>query len=749
MRRAILVLIFALLSLPALATTYYVANAGSDAANGTSTGTPWQTIAHVNSQSFAVGDSILFNCGDIWHETFTAPSSGSAGNVITFGQYGTCSGSNNPIIDGANVETGWAADGNTYVQKDSFASAPNSQYAPFWYYKYGAFQFTPTASYTLTQIAIQAYGTGTGVMNAPVTAYIYSDSTNQPGSLLATATATQQYTLNGTPTYYSWYFTGLALTSGTPYWVVYYRASTEGTTNSTLFETYVTGGHACQGDPGSWSCGTKAATIITYATQAGAANVYDVSLPTQSNQVFLAGVRTPAGTSKATLTQHQWVWSGGTLSFYESGGNPDSVGDVIWASQRNNCLDLNGKNYLTAFGIAFRNANVDNITSSTAASHPTFTNISSTYAFQNGIDAQYGVGISNGTVTDSTLSWNGASGLYLHSPASNWYVARNTINNNTQYIDATGDHQYSGGIRVFMFPSTAYDVLNNVFEKNLVCHNGVLPDGTRHYENGPYNGGDGIWLDTVRSLAGNYSDANIVRYNLACDNTFSNLHFEHTGWQEMLYNVTYGAYAGTGGTGTEINADDYTYVSPGIYNNEIVGNTSVLAVSGEKAGLLVVGSSTGDAGACVSNLLKNNIVWQLAGTTPVLQAYYGCANESAQGSGNVYSNNDLGPTGTGYIEWGLSSFYNSLAAWVAASSQTGNQSADPLFVNSGADNFSLGAGSPAIGAGLNLGSTYIVGLSPGTVWPSGVLASPQCTAWNEGAYVQANCSNALWMFQPF
>src|ERR1700692_2235404 len=48
-----LVLLFAL---PASATTYFVAAAGSDSNSGTSSGSPWQTVAKVNGSTFSPGD---------------------------------------------------------------------------------------------------------------------------------------------------------------------------------------------------------------------------------------------------------------------------------------------------------------------------------------------------------------------------------------------------------------------------------------------------------------------------------------------------------------------------------------------------------------------------------------------------------------------------------------------------------------------------------------------------------------------
>jgi hypothetical protein len=74
----------------ASATTYYVSSSsGSDANNGTAASTPWQTVGHVNGQTFLPGDSILFRRGDVWNESLIPPSSGSSGNPITFDAYGT------------------------------------------------------------------------------------------------------------------------------------------------------------------------------------------------------------------------------------------------------------------------------------------------------------------------------------------------------------------------------------------------------------------------------------------------------------------------------------------------------------------------------------------------------------------------------------------------------------------------------------------------------------------------------------
>jgi Right handed beta helix region len=71
-------------------TTYYVsASSGNDGNSGTSAASAWQTVAKANGQTYQAGDAILFKRGDVWNESLVAPSSGVAGNPITFDAYGT------------------------------------------------------------------------------------------------------------------------------------------------------------------------------------------------------------------------------------------------------------------------------------------------------------------------------------------------------------------------------------------------------------------------------------------------------------------------------------------------------------------------------------------------------------------------------------------------------------------------------------------------------------------------------------
>ena len=87
---------------------YYVSVTGNDSNPG-SLAQPWKTISKVNSQmsSFKPGDSVLFKRGETWTlnsngeaGSLNISASGSAGNPITFGAYGS---GNLPVFDGTHT----------------------------------------------------------------------------------------------------------------------------------------------------------------------------------------------------------------------------------------------------------------------------------------------------------------------------------------------------------------------------------------------------------------------------------------------------------------------------------------------------------------------------------------------------------------------------------------------------------------------------------------------------------------------
>ncbi len=79
-------------------TIYYVSwSTGSDANNGTSMASPWKSLQKTENQLLNPGDKILFKRGDVWDfnneisyfDGFDVSGSGTSGNYIELGTYGT------------------------------------------------------------------------------------------------------------------------------------------------------------------------------------------------------------------------------------------------------------------------------------------------------------------------------------------------------------------------------------------------------------------------------------------------------------------------------------------------------------------------------------------------------------------------------------------------------------------------------------------------------------------------------------
>ncbi len=124
-KKNILALLFLCLCSIVSGTNYYISSSGNDAANGLSETTSWQSISKVNSvfSTFKPGDKILFRKGDTFYGSLNVTASGTSGNPITIGAYGT---GNNPVISGFTTLTGWTNQGGGIWSKSiSPESNPN------------------------------------------------------------------------------------------------------------------------------------------------------------------------------------------------------------------------------------------------------------------------------------------------------------------------------------------------------------------------------------------------------------------------------------------------------------------------------------------------------------------------------------------------------------------------------------------------------------------------------------------------
>jgi hypothetical protein len=85
----------------ALAATYYVDPAGSDANPGTSQTAPWQTVNRVNAITLQPGDRVLLKGGAVFNTALAPKGSGNASSPISIESYGA----GKAIIDGSGTSS--------------------------------------------------------------------------------------------------------------------------------------------------------------------------------------------------------------------------------------------------------------------------------------------------------------------------------------------------------------------------------------------------------------------------------------------------------------------------------------------------------------------------------------------------------------------------------------------------------------------------------------------------------------------
>lgn len=163
--------------------TYYIdATNGIDSNNGTSTSAPWKTIAKVKASKFNPGDQILFKRGETWREQLTIPSSGSSGNPIIFGAYGS---GNKPKLLGSVVLSG----SSNWQQSSSsiWKSVPTISV------DVGNLILNNESSCGKKKSSLNSLGSQGDFYYDPATGYLYLYSTSNPGIYFTAIEAAKNY----------------------------------------------------------------------------------------------------------------------------------------------------------------------------------------------------------------------------------------------------------------------------------------------------------------------------------------------------------------------------------------------------------------------------------------------------------------------------------------------------------------------------------------------------------------------------
>jgi parallel beta-helix repeat protein len=153
-----------------------------------------------------------------------------------------------------------------------------------------------------------------------------------------------------------------------------------------------------------------------------------------------------------------------------------------------------------------------------------------------------------------------------------------------------------------------------------------------------------------------------------------------------------------------------------IYNNTLYNNELATASVAEISLI----------NAASSNVYENNIIYGSPGATLI----YVAANSE---TGEFFDFNDYYGGSANPLNWGGTA-YNSSGWQTSAAQDPHSLNSNPLLTSPGAT-LTLQPGSPAIGAGANLGSAYQSVLLPSSVWPMNVAVGSQPTSWSIGAYL--------------
>ncbi len=393
----------------------------------------------------------------------------------------------------------------------------------------------------------------------------------------------------------------------------------------------------------------------------------------------------------ASVLANQWDWASNVL--YINVGTPTGT---VEAGQRNYALNVNSARYIVIDGLAFSGGTFASVFLDTNAAND---------AIQNNDVHHTNQGIA--TATDS---------------GSNNTIQNNKVHDTVEYgINAftnTGTGETIQGNEIYNVGRKGGGFTNM---QGIFAHTAA---GLTITENYIHDGGDsstadhGVYLSGVDATLGTTTIShNKIANWAACGIKISNS--QHA---DVYGNVI----SGGGGSGQiTVEAGSPSFVN--IYNNTIANNNPVGGAFGFWA----------HAGNHIT--FKNNIIFDVNGADAENSRY----NLYIDGSvTNLVSDYNLiwspTPNAHGYYA-DVAGVGKTWAQWQALGNDTHSLNIDPTFTNPVKNDFTLLDGSPAIGAGVNLGSPYNFGFDnrfPDWTLPM-TLADQNVhpTKWTIGAFV--------------
>ncbi len=702
---------------PSTGLTYYVSNSGSDSNNGTSSASPWQTIAHVNAQTLKPGDSVLFQAEGTWREQLNNTWTGSPTSPITFGSYGT---GTPPIISGADVFSSWSSEaaterapneicsnslnevtsvpcaaqittagsllviqvytntgepasltdwkGNTFLPINTARLRSGSNWVQTFYVaaNTGSGLDTITATVPSATLArIVAIEWPSAVSSAPLDG---SNAVSLQSGTFASTGASSGNSANLNDLVLGLCAASNPLTVGSAYSAV--DSFQPGGINTLLQWKFGPGDSTAT--CGQFPSGLWTASVVTFKAAPVNGSLYFTSYTSAPSQVFLNATRLTQALTKASLSTGQWWLDMVNHRIYVF-DNPN--GQTVEADQRAYGIysPCSYNSYLTVTGLQLREAQVHGLYACGAGIW-TLSRIIATN--NNNAGVRLDGPAAGSSVTYSTAAYNGASGFDFYA-SPNILVAYDTAYNNV----ANPGNLYAAGIKLEPSPATT----NAIVEYSAAYSNGLGQTGVT---------GSGIWADTI-------GDGLVIRYNSVSGNNEKGLDIDSDNYALVYGNLAYNNVS----SGIAAYADgSSSMIGNRIYSNTVWGNGSGIKVQGPSAGSL--------PGGCEANSVTNNIIGA-SSSGPELLVQFGCENPGLNGLGNTFTYNSIGIARTNFIQWAATTTFSSYSAWETATGNCGTEGcshsmmSNPKLTNPSGGVFTLEFGSPALGAGsegLDLGA---------------------------------------------
>jgi hypothetical protein len=664
----------------------------------------YKTIADVNAGSFSPDDQILFRKGQVWRETLVVPSSGSPGQPITFGSFGSgaqpkisggdaipavswSAATDVPIWQAAvqTADTSWQDTGSNnlnfriYVKGAQVASSSNSVKIKFKH------PFTSSSTFISS-----AY---IGVKKEDTDAFDFGATPTQVtfgGNGAVTLLADDGYTTSDTIAF--------PIAVGTDYLIAFH-------TNTGSWAPRLSGGVAPNQYYRTAADESAVVDVTGYGSladirsvasiEAPATAVWQATVATQPKTVVFNGIVGIKESSPSSLdAAHEWAWSNGILYVYAT----SAPGSTIEVGARNYCATANAKSYLTFTGLHFDISNLHDIYIDGNSTDIVISNSTLSRAYNHGFSRNAMNTLDNLTIEDSVSEFNGSLGILLAGGPtggiSNAMIQRNILRYNGQIYEAGGvENTWGGGMKLVGGTSQGH-----IIQNNTAYRNGYRSDNSPVTE--AQVKGTGIWADLI-TTAGSGSD---IRYNLTYQNANDGIYIEKSKNQRVYYNVSHS----NGDNGINVSdsdgLDSSNTVGNTVYNNTMYNNVN--------AGLAVIGDWNQADVNITDNIFKNNISVGNIGSELLVR--WGGENDGWRGTGNVYQANSFGAAHSNFIQWapddaGVGGYYATYSGWEAnycgpagCSSSVGD---DPLFTNAAGGDFTLQATSPAIDAGADVGLT--------------------------------------------